>query len=183
MSTGLLGPVQHGFLPRISCKMQLMESLEDWTAALENGDPVDVAYLDFAKAFDSVPHERLLSKLKGHGISSRLLDWICAFLVSCFQRVVIQGSKSEWAPVSSGVPQGSVLGPTLFTVFVNDMPAQVEHSIKLFANDTKLYCRVPDASPAFKLTWMPWRTGQLHGCFHLMHPSPEPCTSDQITLS
>ena len=127
-----------------------MESVEDWTAVVENGDPVDVAYLDFAKALDSVSHERLLSKLKGHIIGSRLLDWIRAFLVGCFQRVVIQGSKSEWAPVSSGVPQGSVLGPTLFTVFVNDMPAQVEHSIKLFADDTKLYCRMPAAAPSLQ---------------------------------
>ena len=119
-----------------------MEVIEAWTAAVEEGDPVDVVYLDFAKAFDSVPHQRLLCKLKSHGISGELLDWIAAFLVGRRQRVVIQGSKSAWAPVTSGVPQGSVLGPTLFTVFVNDIPTQVDSSVQLFADDTKLYRRV-----------------------------------------
>ena len=120
--------------------------MEDWSAAVEDGDPVDVAYLDFSKAFDSVPHQRLLRKLSAYGISGKLLDWIEAFLVGRGQRVVVQGSKSAWAPVTSGIPQGSVLGPTLFTIFVNDMPSQVANHIKLFADDTKLYCRVPDST-------------------------------------
>ena len=113
---------------------------------MEDGDPLDVAYLDFAKAFDSVPHLRLLSKLRSYGVRGRLLDWIEAFLVGRRQRVVVQGSKSSWAPVTSGIPQGSVLGPTLFTIFVNDVPSQVANCIKLFADDTKLYCRVPEGS-------------------------------------
>ena len=143
-STGLLHEAQHGFLPRRSCSSQLMEAIEDWSAAVEDGDPVDIAYLDFSKAFDSVPHQRLLGKLRAYGVRGKLLGWIEAFLVGRKQRVVIQGSKSAWAPVTSGIPQGSVLGPTLFTIFVNDMPSQVTNSIKLFADDTKLYCRVPD---------------------------------------
>ena len=145
-SAGLLHDAQHGFLPKRSCTSQLMEAMEDWSAAVEDGDPVDVAYLDFSKAFDSVPHQRLLRKLSAYGISGKLLDWIEAFLVGRRQRVVVQGSKSAWAPVTSGIPQGSVLGPTLFTIFVNDMPSQVANHIKLFADDTKLYCRVPDST-------------------------------------
>ena len=144
MSADLMHPSQHGFLPRRSCTTQLMEVMEAWTAAVEEGDPVDVVYLDFAKAFDSVPHQRLLCKLESHGISGKLLDWIAAFLVGRQQRVMIQGSKSAWAPVTSGVPQGSVLGPTLFTIFVNDIPTQVDSSVQLFADDTKLYRRVSD---------------------------------------
>ena len=140
---GLLDPAQHGFLPKRSCSSQMLEVIEDWSAALEEGDPVDVIYLDFAKAFDSVPHQRLLSKLHACGIQGKLLEWIKAFLVDRQQRVVIQGSHSDWAPITSGIPQGSVLGPTLFTLFVNDMPQHVESSIKLFADDTKLYSRVP----------------------------------------
>ena len=97
-----------------------------------------------SKTFDSVPHQRLLGKLEAYGVRGKLLRWIEAFLVGRKQRVVIQGSKSAWAPVTSGIPQGSVLGPTLFTIFVNDMPAQVTNSIKLFADDTKLYSRIPD---------------------------------------
>lgn len=142
-STGLLHKAQHGFLPRRSCTSQMMEAVEDWSAAIETGDPVDVAYLDFAKAFDSVPHQRLLSKLWSYGVRGKLLEWIRAFLVGRRQRVVIQGSKSVWVPVTSGIPQGSVLGPTLFTIFVNDVPTQVTNSVMLFADDTKLYCRAP----------------------------------------
>ena len=144
--TGQINRAQHGFLPKRSCSSQLMEVMEDWSAALEDGDPVDVAYLDFAKAFDAVPHRRLLSKLSAYGVRGKLLAWIEAFLIDRRQRVVVQGSKSAWALVTSGIPQGSVLGPTLFTIFINDMPQQVGNCVKLFADDTKLYRRVPDST-------------------------------------
>ena len=89
---------------------------------MEEGVPVDVAYLDFANAFNSVAHKRILSKLRSHGVS---LNWIQAFLFDRLQRVAVRGCKSAWAPVTSGIPQGTVLGPALFTVYVNDMPKQV----------------------------------------------------------
>ena len=106
-------------------------------------------YLDFQKAFDSVPHKRLLSKLKGYGIQGNPLKWIENFLKDRKQRVQVEGSSSEWADVTSGIPQGSVFGPLLILIYINDLPG-VEHSfIKLFADDAKLYAvlnTVRDAS-------------------------------------
>ena len=83
-----------------------MEVIEEWSAALEKGNPVDIAYLDFAKAFDSVPHERLLCKLQAYGVRGKVLRWIRAFLTNRRQRVVVQGSQSRWTNVVSGIPQG-----------------------------------------------------------------------------
>ena len=106
---------------------------------LENGKPVDVVYMDFAEAFDSVPHEHLLQKLRAYGISRTLLSWIRAFLTGRMQRVVTDGAKSGWKKVNSGVPQGSVLGPVLFLEYINDLPEAVSSSVKIFADDTKVF--------------------------------------------
>ena len=121
--------------------------MEDWSAVLDDGDAVIVAYLDFAKAFDSVLHKRLLNKLRSYGVRGRLLAWLEASLTGRSQRVVVQGSKSAWAPVTSGILQESVLGLTLFILYVNDLPECVENKVKLFADDTKLYCRISDMAP------------------------------------
>ena len=99
----------------------------------------DIIYLDFQKAFDTVPHKRLLQKLKGYGIISHLLKWIENVLKDRQQRVVLNNSHSMWAPVTSGIPQGSVLGPILFTIYINDLPDIVKNITKLFADDTKIY--------------------------------------------
>ena len=99
-------------------------------------------YLDFKKAFDKVPHRRLLVKLQGYGIQGKVLDWIQEFLTERKQRVGINGSESEWSDATSGIPQGSVLGPTLFLVYINDMPDVINALIKLFADDAKVYNRV-----------------------------------------
>ena len=141
-SNHLLNDVQHGFVPGRSCSTQLLTVLDDWTSALEDGDNLDAIYMDFAKAFDTVPHQRLLVKLKGYGIGGAVLQWIDAFLSGRRQRVVVNGSKSTWAKVTSGIPQGSVLGPLLFVCFINDMPSVVKSPVHLFADDTKLYRRV-----------------------------------------
>ena len=138
----LLTPCQHGFRPRRSCSSQLIEVLDDWSKALEADQSVDVLYLDFQKAFDSVPHQRLIHKLRCYGISGKLLVWIEKFLTTRTQQVALNGFSSDWTEVVSGVPQGSVLGPLLFLVFVNDMPETVRSSIMMFADDTKLYSRV-----------------------------------------
>jgi hypothetical protein len=106
---------------------------------LDSGAPIDVIYLDFRKAFDTVPHQRLISKLKAYGIKGKLLGWISDFLSGRSQRVVVNGSLSSWASIFSGIPQGSVLGPILFVIFINDLPDVVNSSIKIFADDTKLF--------------------------------------------
>ena len=93
-SNHLLNDVQRGFVPGRSCSTQLLTVVDDWTSALADGDNLDALYMDFAKAFDSVPHQRLLVKLKGYGLSGTVLQWIDAFLSGRRQRVVVNGSKS-----------------------------------------------------------------------------------------
>ena len=145
---GLLSSHQHGFRPKRSCSSQLLEVIDSWTRELESANPVDVVYLDFQKAFDSVPHLRLLDKLQRYGVSGKLLAWIAAFLSGRKQQVVLDGCQSEWTDIVSGVPQGSVLGPLLFLVYVNDLPDIVQCDIKLFADDTKLFTKVPFSADA-----------------------------------
>ena len=105
---------------------------------LDSGETVDVIYLDFQKAFDKVPHERLLSKLKAIGINGNLLRWIRQWLTGRKQRVVINGVMSDWQEVLSGIPQGSILGPLLFIIFINDIDQDITSKILKFADDTKL---------------------------------------------
>ena len=144
--TNQLSGAQHGFRWGRSCCTQLLETLDEWTSILEEGDPVDALYLDFSKAFNSVPHQHILLKLRSCGVGGKLLDWVEAFLTGRRQRVTVNGLRSEWATVTSGVPQGTVLGPLLFVVFLNDMPGEISSSIKMFTDDTKVYRSVNQAS-------------------------------------
>ena len=136
----LLSNEQYGFRSKRSCALQLLETLEEWTSCVDKGQSLDVIYFDFAKAFDSVPHKRLLSKVHSYGIRGNILNWIKQFLSGRKQRVVLNGFKSPWSNVLSGVPQGSVLGPLLFLIYVNDIPKCVKSSqVKMFADDLKLF--------------------------------------------
>jgi ribonucleases P/MRP protein subunit RPP40 len=130
---------QHGFTRGRSCARNLLCFLEEVTAALDNGEPVDVIFLDFTKAFDTVPHKRLTKKLKARGIDGKLLAWIAAWLDGRKQRVVLNGCESTWGDVLSGVPPGSVLGPLLFPIFINDLDAaaSIAEWILTLADDTK----------------------------------------------
>ena len=135
----LIKKSQHGFMRGKSCTSNLLAFLDKVTAAVDNGEAVDVVYLDFAKAFDKVPVERLLKKVEAHGISGQILRWIGAWLRNREQRVVLNGEASDWAAVLSGVPQGSVLGPLLFLIFINDLDeAAAARFIFKFADDTKV---------------------------------------------
>jgi hypothetical protein len=130
---------QHGFMKGRSCTTNLLEFLELVTEATDKGQSVDVVFLDFTKAFDKVPHKRLLSKLSSFGLSGKLLAWIKDWLLGRTQRVVLNGKFSSWTEVLSGVPQGSVLGPLLFSVFIHDIDdaATKLDAIRKFADDTK----------------------------------------------
>ena len=141
-ANGLLSDHQHGFRPKRSCSTNLVDVLDDWSRILECRSPLDVVYLDFRKAFDTVPHRRLLYKLQCYGIRGKLFAWIQSFLTARRQQVVVNGCTSGWIGVASGVPQGTVLGPILFLLYINDLPDVVDRPVRMFADDTKLFSRV-----------------------------------------
>ena len=135
----ILTDCQHGFRKRRSCETQLILTIDDLARGLNDKQQIDAILLDFSKAFDKVPHQLLLLKLNHYGVRGNILSWIEDFLSARTQEVVIEGSKSTPSPVSSGVPQGTVLGPLLFLAYINDMPECVGSEIKLFADDSLLY--------------------------------------------
>ena len=111
-----------------------------------------LCFLDFAKAFDSVPREHLILKLHCLGVTTELLQWIRSFLTCLHQRVIINGSYSDWLPVTSGVPQGSVLGPLLFILYIDDLQSVIKHStLKIFADDVALYREVASSADCLLL--------------------------------
>ncbi len=136
----LISRQQHGFLAKKSTCTQLLECINDWSLSLSARKSVDVIYIDFRKAFDSVSHQKLINKLETFGISGNLLSWLSVFLSNRQQRVIIGSHMSSYVDVRSGVPQGSCLGPLLFVLYINDLPDVIKNvTCKLFADDVKIY--------------------------------------------
>ena len=135
--------LQHGFREKRSCGTQLTMLVDNLIAKnMQMGKQTDLILLDFSKALDKVAHEKLLLKLHQYGIRGDTLNWIKDFLDNRKQTVVINGINSDEVPVSSGVPQGSVLGPILFLAYINDLPEQVKARVRLFADDTAMYLAI-----------------------------------------
>lgn len=142
----ILYQMQHGFRKQLSCETQLVEFIDDITKNLDNGQQTDCLIMDFSKAFDKVSHSLLIHKLDHYGIKGKTNAWIKGFLSDRTQRVVIEGVKSDIINVESGVPQGSVLGPSLFLYYINDMPDNISSTVRLFADDTIAYLTVSSES-------------------------------------
>ena len=138
-ANNILADCQHGFRAQRSCETQLISLTQELHQNLEDKKQVDMIVLDFSKAFDKVPHQRLMTKLWNYGIQGSTHAWIKSFLLGRSQRVVVDGETSDWVPVESGVPQGTVLGPVLFLAFINDLPKCVKSNVRLFADDCVLY--------------------------------------------
>jgi hypothetical protein len=126
---------QHGFRPGYSCESQVITVRQDIADSLDNGDKIDAIIIDFSKAFVLVPHCRLITKIANSGVDSKVVVWIREFLLDRTQRVRVGGQLSEEVRVTSGVPQGSVLGPLLFLAYVNDIWRNMESTVRLFADD------------------------------------------------
>ena len=145
-SNKILTNLNHGFRSGYSCESQLLTTINDFLQEYDKGHQVDVAILDFSKAFDTVPHNKLLHKLKQYGINGNIHTWLTNFLTTRKMRAIVEGETSDETTVDSGVPQGTVLGPLLFLCHINDLPDSVTSSVRLFADDCLLYRTIKKAS-------------------------------------
>jgi hypothetical protein len=130
---------------------QLLYYLDECIEKIANGNVIDAIYLDFSKAFDTVPHRRLLGKLESYGIRGKTLNWIDSFLKERKQQVIVNGSKSGIDSVISGIPQGTVLGPVLFVIYINDLLEGTSSDGFMFADDTKIFRKITSLADALML--------------------------------
>jgi len=149
----ILSDKQYGFIKGKSTVMQLLKVLDEWSSMLEKGGQIDVIYTDLEKAFDKVHHDILIHKLKTIKINEKVLAGIINFLKQRRQRVKIEDECSDWTPVVSGIPQGSVLGPLLFIIYINDMieVCQNGSEVYLYADDSKIFRYIKDEKDAISL--------------------------------
>ena len=144
LNNNLISPIQAGFRPGDSCINQLLSITHDIFTSFDNGLEVRGVFLDISKAFDKVWHDGLIYKLKQYGIKDKLLCLLIDFLKNRQQRVVLNGQFTSWTKVNAVVPQGSILGPLLFLIYINDLPNGLQSNPKLFADDTSLFSTVQD---------------------------------------
>ena len=145
-SNRLFTPSQSGFLPGDSCIAQILSIIHEIQTAFDENLTVDVreVFLLLSKAFDKVWHDGIIFKLEAYGAEGELLSLLKNYLENREQRVVLNGQTSEWRKIMSGIPQGSVLGPLLFLVYINDLPDGINSLCKIFADDTSLFSKVSD---------------------------------------
>ena len=151
LENDLLSKRQYGFINGRSMTLQLLHFLEMCNQLLVQGKVVDTIYFDFKKAFDMVPHKRLLAKLESYGIKGKILDWIRAFLIGRNQSVLVNGELSSSGSVMSGIPQGNVPGPILFVVYINDILENIRSDGFIFADDTKIFRAITSRSDTLHL--------------------------------
>ena len=142
---------QHGFRSGFSCQTQLISLIDDIAYAMDNHYQTDLILLDFSKAFDTVPHRRLLAKLQYYKIDNLVWKWIQSWLTERSQSVVIDGASSKPVSVLSGVPQGTVLGPLMFLLYINDITDRVSSTLRLFADDCLLYRKIQSSHDSILL--------------------------------
>ena len=178
----LLYDLQYGFREKRSCDTQLAMLVEDLARNLSAGKQTDLILLDFSKAFDKVNHSKLLWKLHQDGIRGNTLNWIRAFLSNRSQTVVLECEESGSVPVTSGVPLGSVLGPILFLVYINDSPDKLASKVRLFAEDTAVYLTIGGEDDSNMLQQDLDRLSVLESRWD-MEFNPSKCQVVQVTTS
>ena len=147
----ILHPNQHGFRKGLSCETQIVDTIHELAYSINQKTQTDVIFLDFSKAFDKVSHDKLLHKIRYYGIGGKTNTWISAFLCFRSQQVVVNGQTSQSAGVLSGVPQGSVLGPMLFLMYINDIAEGMTSQMRMFADDSIVYRQIHIPADHFTL--------------------------------